>query len=257
MAGVRYLHFGSEWVQGAMRLSKPDALELDYCRHMMAWLLFLAPPTRILQLGLGAAALSKFVLRYMPQSELTVVELSRAVIQASHVAFRLPREHQQLTIVNDDAGQYIQRKAVAEQFAVVQIDLYDQFARGPVCESIEFYQQVSNAMDSKGSVLAVNLFGEHASFERNLKRLNQVFNGRVLALPPVEAGNIVALAFKGPAFSEPMPQLYERAQNVEQHYGLKARGWVNALKALHPIPKQPIGLRQNISVNNHVARFSI
>ena len=35
-AGVRYLHFGSDWVQGAMRIRKPDALELAYTREMMA-----------------------------------------------------------------------------------------------------------------------------------------------------------------------------------------------------------------------------
>jgi hypothetical protein len=34
--GVRYLHFGSEWVQGAMRLSRPDELVLSYVRQMMA-----------------------------------------------------------------------------------------------------------------------------------------------------------------------------------------------------------------------------
>ena len=39
--GVRYLHFGTEWVQGAMRLRKPDALELEYAQQMMAWMLFL------------------------------------------------------------------------------------------------------------------------------------------------------------------------------------------------------------------------
>ena len=38
-SGVRYLHFGSEWVQGAMRIRKPDALELDYTREMMVPLL--------------------------------------------------------------------------------------------------------------------------------------------------------------------------------------------------------------------------
>ena len=58
--GVRYLHFGSPWVQGAMRIARPWALEIDYVRDMMAWLLFLAPPGRILQLGLGAAALTKY-----------------------------------------------------------------------------------------------------------------------------------------------------------------------------------------------------
>jgi spermidine synthase len=213
-----------------MRLSKPDALELDYCKHMMAWLLFLAPPKHQLQLGLGAAALTKFVLRHMPQSELTVVELSSSVIQASHVAFRLPRDHDQLTVVNDDAKNYIARAAIKERFGVIQIDLYDQFARGPVCESLEFYQNVFNAMDQSGSVLAVNLFGEHASFGRNLKRLERVFDGRVFALPPVEAGNIIALAFKGPSFTQSAETLYDRAATVEQQYGLKARGWVNALK---------------------------
>jgi len=47
--GVRYLHFGSPWIQGAMRLRRPFDLELDYVRHMMAWLLFMAPPARVLQ----------------------------------------------------------------------------------------------------------------------------------------------------------------------------------------------------------------
>ena len=28
-AGVRYLHFGSDWVQGAMRIARPWALELS------------------------------------------------------------------------------------------------------------------------------------------------------------------------------------------------------------------------------------
>ena len=37
--GVRYLHFGSHWVQGAMRMSRPYALELEYTREMMLPLL--------------------------------------------------------------------------------------------------------------------------------------------------------------------------------------------------------------------------
>ena len=34
-AGVRYLHFGSRWVQGAMRVQRPWALELEYTREML------------------------------------------------------------------------------------------------------------------------------------------------------------------------------------------------------------------------------
>ena len=44
--GVRSLHFGSEWVQGAMRVRRPYALELAYTREMAAGLILRAAPPR-------------------------------------------------------------------------------------------------------------------------------------------------------------------------------------------------------------------
>ena len=38
-AGVRYLHFGTEWVQGAMWVEQPAELVLEYTAQLMAWLL--------------------------------------------------------------------------------------------------------------------------------------------------------------------------------------------------------------------------
>ena len=38
--GVRYLHLGTPWVQGAMRVRKPQAIELEYVQRMMAWMLW-------------------------------------------------------------------------------------------------------------------------------------------------------------------------------------------------------------------------
>src|SRR4051812_10429009 len=55
--GVRFLPFGSEWVQGAMRIARPVNLELSYTREMMAGLLMREEklwPRRILLIGLGA-----------------------------------------------------------------------------------------------------------------------------------------------------------------------------------------------------------
>ncbi len=65
-AGVRYLHFGSRWIQGAMRVARPYALELEYTREMMLPLLFRPAarwPHRVLLIGLGAASLTKFLYR--------------------------------------------------------------------------------------------------------------------------------------------------------------------------------------------------
>jgi spermidine synthase len=67
MDGVRYLHFGTEWVQGAMRIRKPNWPELEYAQQMMAWMLWLEQPRRIAQLGLGTAALTKFCYASSPR----------------------------------------------------------------------------------------------------------------------------------------------------------------------------------------------
>ena len=64
--GVRYLHLGTPWVQGAMRIRKSLALELEYVQRMMAWML-LRPSDELthghaVQLGLGAAAITRSAL---------------------------------------------------------------------------------------------------------------------------------------------------------------------------------------------------
>jgi spermidine synthase len=42
--GVRYLHFGSSWVLGAMHITRPWPLDLDCTREMMASLLLRPEP---------------------------------------------------------------------------------------------------------------------------------------------------------------------------------------------------------------------
>ena len=228
--GVRYLHFGSRWIQGAMRLRKPFDLELDYVRHMMAWLLFMEPPARVLQLGLGAAALTKWCWKQLPQTEVVAVEQGATVIAACQRFFALPEDAARLEIVHGDAGEFVARPGARGCFGVVQVDLYDRDARGPALESPEFYAAVRRAIAQPG-MMVVNLFGsDHASFECNLQRIGEAFGGRVLVLPPVEAGNIVVLAFAGPPLAVDAAMLFERAAEVERRWRLPARGWAKALR---------------------------
>jgi hypothetical protein len=79
-------------------------------------------------------------------------------------------------------------------------------------------------------MLVVNLFGsDHGSFEANRARIASVFDGQVLVLPPVEAGNLVVLAFKGPPLRVSRHDLFERAAEVERRWRLPARGWAKAI----------------------------
>jgi spermidine synthase len=42
-AEVRFLHLGTEWIQGSMLIDAPFDIELEYVQRMMAWLLFVDP----------------------------------------------------------------------------------------------------------------------------------------------------------------------------------------------------------------------
>ncbi len=227
---VRYLHFGTPWVQGAMNVRRPYKLELEYARMMMAYLLFREEPKNVAQLGMGCASLTKFTYKYLPSSHSTVVELNPDVIAAAYGMFRLPLD-ERIEVVEQDAALWVAaQKAV---FDVLQIDLYDASARGPVCDSEAFYRACCDALTENG-MATINLFGDHPSFEKNMRNLRQAFGGRVIALPEIHEGNRIALVFKGAPIHLDWAQLYARADEVKALYGLSAKRWVSALKSVHP-----------------------
>ena len=88
--GVRYLHLGTPWIQGAMRIARPWALELEYTREMVLALLLRAQPrwpARVLLVGLGTGSLLKFLYRNYPRAKLDEyiehrLERERKVIEA-------------------------------------------------------------------------------------------------------------------------------------------------------------------------------
>ncbi|MEI2416053.1 spermidine synthase [Orrella sp. JC864] len=226
--GIRYLHFATEWVQGAMRIDKPAELVLEYTRQMMAWLLFLDPPREaaIGQLGLGAGSLTRFCLKHT-DSPLQVVEWNPQVTLVCQWHMKLPAASR-LVIDHEDAAVWVADPARQGQCPVLMVDLYDAQAQGPVRDSVQFYAHCRRVLGEVG-VMTVNLFGNHDSFPRNLANLREAFDGRLALLPPIDAGNQIVLAFSGPPLQVSAEALLERAAQVEARYGLPARRWARSL----------------------------
>ncbi|MFJ1302203.1 spermidine synthase [Pseudomonadota bacterium AL_CKDN230030165-1A_HGKHYDSX7] len=226
--GVRYLHFGTEWIQGAMRIKDPNELVLEYTAQMMGWLLFLEPPREqsIGLLGLGAGSLTRFCLKHT-RSELDVVEWNPQVTAVCQMFFRLPTP-KRLAVHHDDAALWVADPLNAGRCSVLMVDLYDAAARGPVRDSVAFYRDCRRVLGEVG-VLTVNLFGQHDSFDRNIDNLMEAFDGRIMPLPEVDAGNRIVLAFTGPPLAVTPADLLARAEVVESQYGLPARRWARAL----------------------------
>ncbi|NRR33008.1 spermidine synthase [Oxalobacteraceae bacterium] len=226
--GVRYLHFGTEWVQGAMRIRKPDWPELEYAQQMMAWMLWLEQPRRLAQLGLGTATLTKYCYKQFPQSEITAVELNPSVIAICESMFKLPPNDARLRVMEMDALDYVNDPANHGTLDVLQVDLYDATARGPVLDSAEFYQ-ACNACLTEDGIMTVNLFGDHPSYARNKKAIGFAF-AQSICLPQVHDGNVVAIAFKRKRPVD-FTVLDARAAQIVTDTKLPAKSWVKGIRA--------------------------
>ncbi|MGV7208940.1 spermidine synthase [Oxalobacteraceae bacterium A2-2] len=225
--GVRYLHFGTEWVQGAMRIRKPDWPELEYAQQMMSWMLWIPAPARIAQLGLGTAALTKFCYKQFPQAEVTAVELNPSVIAICASMFKLPPNDARLRVVEMDALDYVNDSAHHGTLDALQVDLYDATARGPVLDTPEFYS-ACNACLAEDGVMTVNLFGDHPSYAKNIKAMRYAF-AQVVCLPEVHDGNVVAIAFKRERILD-LETLAARAAQIVAETKLPAKSWVKGIQ---------------------------
>ena len=229
---VRYLHLGTEWIQGSMWLDRPFEIELEYAQRMMAWLLFVDPglvaSRHAMQLGLGAGSLTKFCYRRLRMKS-TAIELNPQVIAACRLWFRLPPDNARLSVVLGDAAQVAAHAHWRGSVDALQVDLYDHEAAEPVLDSRVFYADCRRLLTEDGS-MTVNLFGRASSFAASLEKIIAAFGpGSVWAFRPTREGNTIVLAQRTPQRSR-RATLAERAETVETRWGLPARKWLRAFK---------------------------
>ncbi|MDO8694196.1 MAG: spermidine synthase [Sheuella sp.] len=209
-----------------MRIHDPYALEFEYIQQMMLWMLFSRSPSHIVQLGLGAASLTKFCYKHYPRSKITAVELNPAVIEICRSEFYLPQDDKRLSVIVMDAMDYVTNKANHSRVDILQVDLYDAQAEKPALDSPEFYQACSECLSPEG-MMTVNLFCDAPDHSKNIESMEQSFEA-VAWLTEVHDSNIVAIAFKkSPSIN--FEKLYERAALLEQQLKLPASTWVDGL----------------------------
>jgi spermidine synthase len=218
--GVRFLHFGSPWIQGAMRIARPWALELEYTRDLMMPLVLRGGrewPARVLQIGLGAASITRFLHRHRPDAQVTVVEIDPAVVAAARRYFRLPEESANLRIVLGDGHEYVATRD--RRFDLIVVDGYDGKGRAGMLDSEPFYLNCRRRLTRNG-MLSANLLTRTRGVGASVARMRHAFDDRVIALPPSEAGNTVALAATGDPIDESLETLRAAAGRLRADTGL-------------------------------------
>jgi spermidine synthase len=229
--GVRYLHFGSHWVQGAMRVARPWALELEYTQDMMLPLLLRAPrwPRTVLLIGLGAGSMTKFLYRHRPTSRLTVVEIDAAVVRAAGQYFRLPVDPPRLTVEIGDGHDFV--AATDRVYDLILVDGYDAKSRVGMLDTLPFYVNCRSRLTARG-VLATNFLNARRDIAGSLDRMGQAFSGRAFALPHCSSGNVIAIAATGDPIALTIRDVTARALRMRRDTGLNLLPTVSRLAAM-------------------------
>lgn len=233
---IRYLHLGTEWVQGSMKLDAPFEIELEYVQRMMVWLLFVEPSSvmnrHTMQLGLGAASLTKFSRKTL-RMRTTAVELNPQVVAACRGWFKLPADDAKLSVVIADAALEIRQTQWLGTVDALQVDLYDDDAAAPVLDSEAFYADCRALLTEDGA-MTVNLFGRSSSYQASVDKIAAAFGeAAVWAFKPTREGNTVVLAQRTP--TRPKRDVFaERAQTIQTRWGLPAPKWLRVFKPCTP-----------------------
>ncbi len=195
---VRALHFSSDQIQSRMSLLNPDALDLEYTRMMMGFLLFNPAPSRITMIGLGGGSLAKFCHRYLEDASIDVVEIDAAVI-ALRDAFMVPPDGPRFSVIQGDGAHYVADCANATD--VLLVDGYDLAGMPDALCTEAFYADCHAALRDSG-IMVVNFHVEHPDYDVYLDRIRASFGSSMFEVVDDDMTNSVVFACKGDLFDD-------------------------------------------------------
>lgn len=226
------LHFGSDWVQGAMRIARPYALELEYTREMMVPLLFRPEPTwprNALFIGLGVGALPKFLHKHRPDCRITVVEISEEVLAVAQMHFKLPPLGMNFNVEIACGADYM--ASTKRTFDLIMVDGFDGKAKVGPLNSSAFYLTLKSRLNPDGMAV-FNLLSNQKDLEPNQRRLQEAFNDNLLILPPCSSGNVIAVACASENWGLGKEEIFGQVVDLKEKTGLGLGGVASKLQAL-------------------------
>lgn len=204
------LHFSISAIQSRMQITDPHALDLEYTRTMMGFLLFNPEPANIAMIGLGGGSLAKFCHRYLPRSRIQVVEINPHVI-ALRDEFHVPPDDERFTVLQGDGAQFV--RSGATRCDVLMVDGFDSEGQPRSLSSQRFYNDCFETLQP-GGMMVVNLHYGHARYGTQLDRIKGSFGDSVLVIDDGELSNSIVFACKGRAFEQYKPGAVRRPKKL-------------------------------------------
>jgi len=227
---TKSLHFSICELQSRMRLDRPDALEVEYTRAMMAFLLFNGRPDAIAMIGLGGGSLAKFCYRHLPDARITVVEINPHVI-ALRDEFKVPRNDARFTVVEGDGADFVRHPK--ERCDVLLVDGFDYDGLPSRLATQRFYDDCHQMLSPDGLMVA-NLHAEHPDYALIIGRIERSFGPNVLVVNVKREGNSVIFASRASLSGQQRRGVVRHPQWLAKEAWLQLRStFTQVLASLH------------------------
>ncbi|MBF0470208.1 MAG: spermidine synthase [Gammaproteobacteria bacterium] len=229
-ATERSLHFGTAAKQSAYFFNNPQALALNYTQSMLATLLFLPEPQRVLHIGLGGGSLLRFLHHHYPQLQQEVVELRPAVYRVAKRFFACP-EAAEITLHLDPVERFcfLHGRHLQHRFDLILVDAFDADGLSSELNDPHLMRQFHSFLSPSG-VLGINLWSNRSSAVNDLIAvIKQQFAGDLLRLDVPDKGNQVVIAGQRLSFNG----CEERAEYLQRRIALPFPDMVERLLRLN------------------------
>jgi len=228
------LRSGDDTLQSVIDLQNPHHLELRNLEYMMAVLLFIPEPKRILMLGTAAGSLLHFLRHHYPAAEITAVDIDVEFIEQMLEMKILPAAQAGLAYVYDDAAHFIEY--CDQNYGLILVDIFSG-AQSPAWLLKKNATNNLFRLVTERGALAYNLLidSEH-DFKRFYRELRLVFAEQTLCLPVKGLENTIAYGIRNPR------PAVEMTQNMQQAIALSDRLEIDFMRVLAVIYNtNPVG----------------
>ena len=213
---LRSLHFGTPARQSAMYPERPHILPLSYSRFMLAPLLFIDNPEKILILGLGAGSLFQFF-RYHTNAIIDTVELRQAVVEVATEYFHLPVDDKQHNSYIMPALDFL--KQGHAQYEICLVDIYNDQGIDETLLDDTFFSSLKTKLTIDG-ICCFNLWSSHPKrYQQICELISKVFP-YLLVLPVPRKGNVIIMAALHD-FMQHETQLLHKAEQLEKDLNIE------------------------------------
>lgn len=229
--GILSLQFDEWSIQSEMSIDDTDELVIPYTRVMMSFLLLVPTPKHVAMIGLGGGSVAKYCYRYLPDAQVTAVEISADVI-ALRNEFAIPKDDARFSVLLGDGALWVAETDSRPDVLIV--DGFDADGLPAQLCSQAFYDDCYTALADNG-ILVVNIWKGYPRYDEYLSRLNNSFDGNKIIMDAGDDLNHIVLAVKNGAFPPSAASIRYHANMLTQSHALNFQAKAN--KLIRALPK--------------------